>query len=116
LRAYIAKAVRQREATLVREIVEALDPALLAQWKTQITQPRENRATVQSWLWSPPAKHSTRQIDQVLERIELLTSLKVDQHLGALPEAILRRYARRLAGRRRWPKAVIRPLPSYSRS
>jgi hypothetical protein len=54
---------------------------------------------VQSWLWAPPAKHSTRQIDQVLERIGLLTSLKVDQHLGELPETIVRRYARRLASR-----------------
>jgi len=72
---------------------------LLAQWKTTITQPRESGATVQSWLWAPPAKHSTRQIDQVLERIELLMSLKVDQHLGELPEAIVLRYARRLASR-----------------
>ena len=99
LRAYIAKAIRQHEATLVSEIIEAIDPDLLAQWKRTITQPREDGATVQSWLWSPPAKHSTRQIDQVLERIELLTSLKVDQHLAELPEAIVRRYARRLASR-----------------
>ena len=99
LRRYIAKAIAQHEATLVREIIEAIDPALLAQWKSTITQPREDGATVQSWLWAPPAKHSTRQIDQVLERIELLTSLKVDQHLAELPEAIVRRYARRLASR-----------------
>jgi hypothetical protein len=54
---------------------------------------------VQSWLWAAPAKHSTRQIDRVLERIDLLISLKVDQHLAELPEAIVRRYARRLASR-----------------
>ena len=99
LRAYIAKAIRQHEATLVSEIVGAIDPDLLAQWKRTITQPRQDGATVQSWLWAAPAKHSTRQIDRVLERIELLTSLKVDQHLAELPEAIVRRYARRLAGR-----------------
>ena len=99
LRAYIAKAIRQHEVTLVREIIEAIDPVLLTQWKAAITQPRENGTTVQSWLWTPPAKHSTRQIDQVLERIELLTSLRVDQHLAELPEAIVRRYARRLASR-----------------
>ena len=99
LRRYIAKAIDQHEATLVREIIKAIDPALLAQWKSTITQQREDGATVQSWLWAPPAKHSTRQIDQVLERIELLTSLKVDQHLAELPEAIVRRYARRLASR-----------------
>jgi hypothetical protein len=99
LRGYIAKAIRQHEATLVSEIVEAIDPDLLARWKRTITQPREDGATVQSWLWAAPAKHSTRQIDRVLERIELLTSLKVDQHLAELPEAIVRRYARRLASR-----------------
>ena len=82
LRAYIAKAIRQHEATLVREIIEAIDPELLAQWKITIPQQREDGATTQSWLWAPPAKHSTRQIDQVLERIKLLTSLKVDQHLA----------------------------------
>jgi hypothetical protein len=73
LRGYIAKAIRQHEATLVSEIVEAIDPDLLAQWRKTITQPREDGATVQSWLWAAPAKHSTRQIDRVLERIELLT-------------------------------------------
>jgi hypothetical protein len=99
LRGYIAKAIRQHEATLIHEIVEAIDPVLLSQWKAAITQPRENGSTVQSWLWIPPAKHSTRHIDQVLERIELLASLKVDQHLAELPEAIVRRYARRLASR-----------------
>jgi hypothetical protein len=56
LRRYIAKAIDQHEATLVREIIEAIDPALLTQWKTTITQPRENGATVQSWLWAPPAQ------------------------------------------------------------
>jgi len=99
LRGYIAKAIRQHEATLVSEIVEAIDPDLLAQWRKTITQQREDGVTVQSWLWAAPAKHSTRQIDRVLERIELLTSLKVDQHLAELPEAIVRRYARRLASR-----------------
>ena len=63
LRAYIAKAIRQHETTLVREIVEAIDPVILVQWKTAITQTGENGNTVQSWLWAPPAKHSTRQID-----------------------------------------------------
>ena len=42
LRAYIAKAIRQHEATLVSEILEAIDPDLLAQWKRTITQPRED--------------------------------------------------------------------------
>jgi hypothetical protein len=78
---------------------EAIDADLPAQWKSTFTQPREDGVAVQSWLWAAPAKHSTRQIDRVLERIELLTSLKVDRHLAELPDAIVCRYARRLASR-----------------
>jgi uncharacterized protein DUF4158 len=36
LRGYIAKAIRQHETTLVSEIVGAIDPDLLAQWKRTI--------------------------------------------------------------------------------
>src|ERR1700738_1471952 len=61
--------------------------------------PRADGQTQQSWLWAAPARHSTRQISEVLERIELLYGLEVHQHLGDLPDLILRRYARRLASR-----------------
>jgi hypothetical protein len=54
LRAIIAKAIRQHETTLVREIVEAIDLKLMVEWKTTITQPREDGTAVQSWLWAPP--------------------------------------------------------------
>lgn len=54
---------------------------------------------LQSWLWAAPAKHSTRQIAEVLERIAALRELKVNEHLLDIPDAILRRYARRLASR-----------------
>jgi len=50
-------------------------------------------------LWSAPAKHSTRQISEVLERIELLGGLDVHKYMGALPDLIVRRYARRMASR-----------------
>ena len=48
LRAYIAKAIRQHEAALVREIIEAIDPELLAQWKITIPQQREDGAITRS--------------------------------------------------------------------
>jgi hypothetical protein len=64
-----------------------------------VTQPHESGATAQSWLWAAPAKHSSRQIEEVLERIEWLTALGVDRHFTDLPDAIVRRYARRLAAR-----------------
>ena len=46
-----------------------------------------------------PAKHSTRQISEVLERIDLLYTLDVHKHLADIPDLILRRYARRLVSR-----------------
>ena len=61
LRTYIAKAIRQHEATLIREIVEAIDLKLMARWNSTITQPREDGATVRSWLWAPACQafHAT---------------------------------------------------------
>ena len=47
----------------------------------------------------PTAKHSTRQIAEVLERIAFLTELGIDQHLSNLNDVLVRRYARRMATR-----------------
>src|SRR5207253_1429692 len=55
--------------------------------------------THQSWLWAAPARHSTRQISEVLERTNWLYGLDVHKCLGTLPDLIVRRYARRLASR-----------------
>jgi TnpA family transposase len=41
----------------------------------------------------------TRQISEVLERIDLLYTLDVHKHLADIPDLILRRYARRLVSR-----------------
>ena len=103
LRTMIAKAIRSHEAALARGMHDAVDPLLLAQWHATITQPHDSGATVQSWLWAAPAKHSTRQIEAVLDRIEVLCRLGVDRHLIDVQNVILRRYARRLASR---PPAV----------
>lgn len=45
------------------------------------------------------AKHSSRQITEVFERIALLYQLGVHRHLGDLPDLVVRRYARQLANR-----------------
>jgi len=42
-----------------------------------VVTPRESGATLQSWLWAPPTKHSRRQIDELLERIATLYELGV---------------------------------------
>jgi hypothetical protein len=61
--------------------------------------PRESGVTLQSWLWAPPAKHSTRQIEEPLERIGTLYELGIHRHFADVPDDLLRRYARRLANR-----------------
>ncbi|MEI8171753.1 MAG: Tn3 family transposase, partial [Rhodoferax sp.] len=76
-----------------------VDPALLDRWRASIAELRPDGQTQQSWLWAAPAKHSTRQISEVLERIDLLYALDVHKHLADIPDLILRRYARRLASR-----------------
>ena len=97
LRMMIIKVMREHEAGLA--IVEGIDGLLLAQWRAAVTKPHESGATAQTWLWAAPAKHSSQQIEEVLERIEFLTALGVDRYLTDLPDAIVRRYALRLAGR-----------------
>jgi TnpA family transposase len=103
LRVLIRKAVRSHEAVLARAILDTVEPLLLAKWYGTLTEPRPDGMTTQTWLWAAPAKHSTRQIDSLLERIDCLYRLGVDHQLTDLPDAILRRYARRLASR---PPAV----------
>jgi len=79
---------------LARSIVEGVDPPLLAQWRAAVTQPHESGTTVQSWLREAPAKHSSRQIEEVLERIELLTAMGRGSAAETdLPDSIVRRYA-----------------------
>jgi hypothetical protein len=47
--------------------------------------------TLQSWLWAPPAKHSTRQIEELLERIATLHELGIQRHFADVPDDLLRR-------------------------
>ena len=108
LRAMIATARRQHEAELARRIADSVEPSLLERWRATLTQPHESGSSVQSWLWSPPAKHSTRQIDEMIERIETLYDLQVHKSLKDFPDDLLRRHARRLAGRPPSAGALIR--------
>ncbi|MGH8324709.1 MAG: Tn3 family transposase, partial [Steroidobacteraceae bacterium] len=99
LRAVIVAAVRQYETTLVKSIHADVGASLLERWQQSIVKPREASLATQSWLWAPPAKHSTRQIEELLERIDVLYQLDLQNHLRDVPDALLRRYARRLATR-----------------
>jgi Tn3 transposase DDE domain/Domain of unknown function (DUF4158) len=99
LRAIISAAIRQFKAKLGRTIQADAGAAVLERWQDTLVRARESSLTTQSWLWEPPAKHSTRQIDELLERIELSYQLGVQHHLRDQPDDLLRRYARRLASR-----------------
>ena len=99
IRALIAAALLHLEARTAESIAAEVEAATLERWCRTIAQPHPSGQTHQSWLWAAPAKHSTRQITEVLERIELLYDLKVNKFMGALPDLIVRRYARRLASR-----------------
>jgi hypothetical protein len=91
LRAIISAAIRQFEAKLGRTIQADAGTAVLERWQDTLVQARESSLTTQSWLWAPPAKHSTRQIDELLERIELSYQLGVQHHLRDQPDDLLRR-------------------------
>ena len=81
-------------------IITATVPSdLLDKWHRTLAEFRPDGQIQQSWLWEAPAKHSTVQIAQVFERIDLLYSLDVHKHLGNLSDLIVRRYARQLANR-----------------
>jgi hypothetical protein len=99
IRALIATALARFEAETSASIRSVLPPDTLEQWSRMIAQPHATGVTHQSWLWAAPTRHSTRQISEVLERINWLRSLDVHKYLSALPDLIVRRFARRLASR-----------------
>ncbi|WP_371436359.1 Tn3 family transposase [Polaromonas sp.] len=99
IRTLIAAALAQLEVETGAAIAASVDPATLDRWRATAAELRPDGQTQQSWLWAAPAKHSTRQISEVLERINLLYGLDVHNHLADIPDLILRRYARRLVSR-----------------
>ena len=99
IRALVAAALAELEAATAASIRATVPAAALKQWATAVAACRPDGQHCQSWLWSVPAKHSTRQIAEVLERITVLNGLGLDRHLGELNDALVRRYARRMATR-----------------
>ena len=87
------------EFELAASIYASVGVAQLARWRTLLTCEHASGLTVQTWLWAAPAKHSTRRIEEVLERIKLRYLLDVHKHLIDIPAAQLRRYAKRRASR-----------------
>jgi hypothetical protein len=99
IRSTIAKVRQHFEVSLAKSIRAAVGDAELERWRKALVTPRESGVTQQSWFWAPPAKHSTRQIEELLERIATLYELGIQRHFADVPDDLLRRYARRLANR-----------------
>ncbi|MBK5207357.1 MAG: Tn3 family transposase [Polaromonas sp.] len=99
IRVLVTAALGQLEEETAKTIATAVPPELLVRWRDAMSALRPDGQTQQSWLWAAPAKHSTKQIGEVFERIELLYALDVHKHLENLPNLVVRRYARRLASR-----------------
>jgi hypothetical protein len=118
LRKMVARAVRQFELALAASIRASLGEELLERWRASLTSEHESRLSVQTWLWAAPTRHSTRSIEQVLERIELLYALDVHNRLADVPIAQLRRYAKgwRSERRRQAPASRSRAARPKSRA
>jgi len=99
IRTLVAAALAELEAATAASIQAAAPASTLKQWATAVAASRPDGQHCQSWLWSAPAKHSRRQIAEVLERITFLNDLGLDRHLGELNDTLVRRYARRMATR-----------------
>ena len=99
IRVLVTAALGQLEEETAKTIAASVLPEQLVRWRDAMAALRPDGQTQQSWLWSAPAKHSTKQIGEVFERIELLYALNVHKHLDVLSGLIVRRYARRLASR-----------------
>ena len=99
LRRHVGAALNLLEAQSSAAIMASATPAVLVRWIQALAEPRPDGQTQQAWLWQTPAKHSTVQLAQVFERIDLLYELQVHQHLADVSEVVVRRYARQLANR-----------------
>ncbi len=88
LRSIIRTAMHQFEATLAGQVRAAIGVPLCERWRNEIALAHSSGMTMQSWLFAPPAKHSTRQIDEVFECIDKLYELRVHHHLQDAHEGL----------------------------
>ncbi len=99
LRSLVASELAELEARAAASIHSTVPPATWRRWVAAMKQVRPDGQHIQNWLWAAPAKHSTRQFAQMLERIEWLVEIGVDRHPIGLNDVLVRRFAHRLAAR-----------------
>jgi len=67
--ALVLQALQRHEQMLAMAIRREVEPLILAEWSATLNRPHDSGTTTQTWLWSAPVKHSTRQIEEVLARM-----------------------------------------------
>lgn len=70
IRVLVSAALAQLEEETAKAITVTVASELLVHWRNAMSALRPDGQTQQSWLWAAPAKHSTKQIGEVCERIE----------------------------------------------
>lgn len=101
LRSAIDKAVDENETAMAGALHAAMPAAVLTRWaQTLESRHAASGGPVQTWLWSPPLKHSVGQLTVQFSKIAFLTELEVTQHpLNTLTDHAIRYYAQRRAER-----------------
>ena len=89
IRSLVAAALVELDAVTAQSIQAAASAVVLKRWSSALDGARPDGQHCQGWLWSAPAKHSTRQAIGVLERIAFLTELGIDRHLGDLNDVLV---------------------------
>ena len=114
LRELIVQAIRDVEATLTGELTQAFGEATLDRWGKLLPKPHGEASSLQQWLWSVPLRNSTRQMSELLRKLDCLVELGVQvQWPDTCNEAIVRHYARRCADRK--PSVSHRIQPAIRR-
>src|SRR3546814_18905648 len=81
IRVLVTAALGQLEEETAKTISASVLPEQLVRWRDAMAALRPDGQTQQSRLWSAPAKHSTKKISKLLERIELLSALNVHKKI-----------------------------------
>ena len=73
---------------------------VLQGWERALATPIDDGEILQTWLWAPPRKQSTVQINEVLEKIAHVRAMGLADHWPEqVNDAAVRHYARRCAQR-----------------
>jgi hypothetical protein len=75
----VAAALTELEAATAASIRATVPATALKRWAAAVAASRPDGQHCQSWLWSAPAKHSTRQIAEALELLQELADLALDE-------------------------------------